>query len=67
MTGRDVVEATRRLRPAAAVMYVSGHSGDVLARVGGDAAAPFLQKPFSATELHAAVRRALEQAGRFRS
>ncbi len=64
MTGRDVVEATRRMRPEAAVLYVSGHSGDVLARLGGDAAAPFLQKPFSASELHAAIRRALEQGGR---
>ena len=67
MTGRDVVEATRRMRPEAAVLYVSGHSGDVLARVGGDAAAPFLQKPFSASELHAAIRRALDKADGSRS
>jgi DNA-binding NtrC family response regulator len=67
MTGRDVVEATRRMRPEAAVLYVSGHAGDVLARAGGDAAAPFLQKPFSAADLHAAVRRALEGAKGSRS
>ncbi len=67
MTGREVVEATRRMRPNTAVLYVSGHSGDVLARVGGEADAPFLQKPFSAKDLHAAVGSALEATGESRS
>ncbi len=67
MTGREVVESTRRMRPGTAVLYVSGHTGEVLARVGGEADAPILQKPFSAKELHAAVRSALEATGGSRS
>ena len=59
-SGREVVEALRRLRPGLPALFVSGHGPDMAVRLGAPAGAPFLQKPFSAAELHAAVRDALE-------
>ncbi|MEP7028404.1 MAG: PAS domain S-box protein [Candidatus Eisenbacteria bacterium] len=61
MNGREVAEAVRALRPGLRVLYVSGHSGEVLNRLGGlGPGAHFLTKPFSTTELCDAVRRALD-------
>jgi PAS domain S-box-containing protein len=48
MTGGDVSRAIARVRPAAKVLYMSGHAEDVVARqVLTAARAPFLPKPFT--------------------
>jgi len=48
MTGGDVSRAIARVRPAAKVLYMSGHAEDVVARqVLAAARAPFLPKPFT--------------------
>ncbi len=61
MNGREVAEAVRALRPGLRVLYVSGHSGEVLNRLGGlGPGAHFLTKPFSTNELCDAVRKALD-------
>jgi two-component system cell cycle sensor histidine kinase/response regulator CckA len=65
--GHEVVEAIRRLRPEVRALFVSGHARDVAARMGATADHPFLQKPFSAAELNAAVREALVDSPRSRS
>ena len=58
-TGREVADALRRLRPDVRILFVSGHSREIVQRLGAGADVPFLQKPFSAVELHEAIRRAL--------
>ena len=61
MNGREVADAVRALRPGLRVLFVSGHSGEVLNRMGGlGAGAHFLSKPFSTGELADAVRRAID-------
>jgi len=61
MNGREVAEAVRQLRPGLRVLFVSGHSGEVLNRLGGlGPGAHFLTKPFSSAELCDAVRRAID-------
>ncbi len=48
MTGADVSRAIARVRPAAKVLYMSGHAEDVLARqVLASGNAPLLPKPFT--------------------
>jgi len=61
MNGREVAEAVRAHRPGLRVLFVSGHSGEVLNRMGGlGEGAHFLGKPFSTSELADAVRRAID-------
>ena len=61
MNGREVAESVRALRPGLRVLFVSGHSGEVLNRMGGlGTGAHFLSKPFSTAELAEAVRRAID-------
>jgi CheY-like chemotaxis protein len=63
-SGREVAEAVRNLRPDTRVLYVSGHTGDfVKRREGLPDDAPFLQKPFSSTQLGAAIRAVLTPSG----
>jgi DNA-binding response OmpR family regulator len=61
MNGREVADAVRKVRPGLRVLYVSGHSGEVMNRHGGlEVGAQFLNKPFSGAELTAAVRAAID-------
>jgi len=61
MNGREVADAVRVQRPGLRVLFVSGHSGEVLNRMGGlGEGAHFLSKPFSTAELCEAVRRAID-------
>jgi CheY-like chemotaxis protein len=61
MNGREVADAARVLMPGLKVLFVSGHSGEVMNRHGGlEAGAHFLTKPFSTSELTAAVRAAID-------
>jgi CheY-like chemotaxis protein len=59
--GRKLTELLRRERPALGVLYISGHTGDELARrLLLDASVPFLQKPFPPDELVERVQELLE-------
>ena len=60
MSGRQVAEQLRTLRPGLKVLYMSGHEGDVLDHHGfnGDEM-PLLEKPFDRNRLLASVRGAL--------
>jgi two-component system cell cycle sensor histidine kinase/response regulator CckA len=61
MSGRELVAALRATRRDLPVLYMSGHTGDVVMSDGrGDAAVAFLPKPFDHSELLAAVRTALD-------
>ncbi|MGH7725128.1 MAG: PAS domain-containing protein [Candidatus Eiseniibacteriota bacterium] len=60
-SGRQVVEALQNTLPDLRVLYVSGHSSDIIVKRGElDPGLPFLQKPFSSAELADAIRRALD-------
>ncbi len=63
MTGNEVADAVRTLRPDVKVLYVSGFVGGL---GGGDNAIretqPFLQKPFSPPDLARAVREVLDRS-----
>ena len=63
MSGTEVAEAIRRMRPDVKVLYVSGFVGGL---AGADDAVretrPFLQKPFSSPDLARAVRDVLDGA-----
>jgi CheY-like chemotaxis protein len=64
MSGPELVEALRSLRPNLKVLYVSGYTDDSVVRYGlttpTDA---FLQKPFTPLALGKKVRDILEGAG----
>lgn len=62
MNGRDVARAVRRQQPRIAVLYMTGHSDDVLENVGIDedeGEALVVRKPFTEAELLRAVRVAI--------
>jgi two-component system, cell cycle sensor histidine kinase and response regulator CckA len=60
MSGRQVAEQLRTLRPALKVLYMSGHAGDVLDHHGFNGhETPLLEKPFDRNRLLASVRAAL--------
>jgi CheY-like chemotaxis protein len=61
MDGRELSEQLRRVQPGLRVLYISGHTGDELARrLLLDASVPFLQKPFPPDELVERVQELLE-------
>ena len=61
MDGRELGERLRRERPDLGILYISGHTGDELARrLLLDASVPFLQKPFPPDELVERVQGILE-------
>ncbi len=52
MDGRELGERLRRDRPGLPVLYISGHTGDELARRALlSASVPLLQKPFHPDQL----------------
>jgi nitrogen-specific signal transduction histidine kinase/CheY-like chemotaxis protein len=60
MNGRELAERMRRLRPEAAVLFMSGYADDTIARYGVlEPGIALLQKPFSAEELGDKVREVL--------
>jgi CheY-like chemotaxis protein len=60
MNGRTLSEEIARLRPEAALLYMSGYTDDVVIRHGIiDAKIAFLQKPFTAATLASKVREVL--------
>ena len=61
MSGRELVQALRQIRPGVAALYVSGYTEDELIRRGlHDPCVTFLQKPFTADELTNKVRALLD-------
>jgi len=59
--GRQVVDALRARRPEIAALFMSGYAPDAVLRQHVAASgAPFVQKPFTADQLTAAVRAALD-------
>jgi len=62
MNGRDLAEKVRALRPGIKVLYMSGYSGEIIARQGAlEEGVRLLQKPFSEKALARAIREALAE------
>ena len=60
MNGKELSERLRRMRPGLKCLYTSGYTADVIATNGVlESGVHFLQKPYSMTQLAAAVRDAL--------
>jgi two-component system cell cycle sensor histidine kinase/response regulator CckA len=55
MSGRELAEQVRPLRPEARIMYMSGYPGDVIGKHGVLASGSFIQKPFTPAILSAKV------------
>ncbi len=60
MGGGALVQRARALRPVLKVLFVSGHSEDVLVQEGVTKGMPFLQKPFAPADLARKVREVLD-------
>lgn len=58
--GRELAERLLKSRPEIKVLFMSGHTQDVILREGVEAGAPFLQKPFMPKELAQKVREVLD-------
>lgn len=60
MSGPELAERLRRLRPQIRILYMSGYSGDTIAKRGvREPGVAYLSKPFSAADLSAKVREVL--------
>ena len=63
MSGHELAQRLRRLRPGIWVLYMSGYVNDITVRAAiAEGQAPFLEKPFDAARLRRRVRTALEGA-----
>jgi nitrogen-specific signal transduction histidine kinase/CheY-like chemotaxis protein len=58
--GRELAEAALELRPGLKVLFMSGHTQDIVLKEGVQKGIPFLQKPFTGAELARKVREALD-------
>jgi two-component system CheB/CheR fusion protein len=58
--GRELAQGALKLRPGMKVVYLSGHTQDVVLREGVERGTAFLRKPFSPVELTQKVREALD-------
>ncbi len=64
LSGGELAERVRRLRPATKVLYMSGYNDDAIVRYGVSVSeAEFLQKPFTLESLARKVRGALDAVG----
>ena len=64
MTGQELAQRMKPLRPAMKVLYMSGYSGNVIARRGVlDPGVAYLAKPFTESALAAKVREVLGSSG----
>ena len=62
LNGRQLAEALRARLPALPVLYLSGHTANVIARQRIlDAEVDLLEKPFTRTELLTVVREVLDR------
>ncbi len=62
--GRDLAEAAVRLRPGLKVLFMSGHTEDVILKEGIEKGTAFLQKPFTPVALAQKVRETLDSLAR---
>ncbi len=60
MSGRETAERAAVLRPDMKVLFMSGHTQDVMLREGIEKGVPFLQKPFTPAGLALKVRQVLD-------
>lgn len=61
LSGAELAEETRQLRPDIAVLYMSGYTGDVVSHTASlDPDAPLIEKPFTSKDLLVSVERALD-------
>jgi PAS domain S-box-containing protein len=61
MNGKELAERMGQLRPQTRVVFMSGYTDRVMSRDGVlDSSVVYLQKPFTAEQLRATVRRVLE-------
>jgi two-component system CheB/CheR fusion protein len=58
--GRELAEAAVKLRPGLKVLYMSGHTQDVILKEGVQQGAAFLHKPFTPMQLAQMVRDTLD-------
>jgi CheY-like chemotaxis protein len=58
--GRELAEAALKLRPGLKVVFVSGHTEDVILKEGVQQGAAFLHKPFTPMQLAQKVRDTLD-------
>ena len=61
MSGAELAEQFRALRPAARVLYASGYADDAVMSHGITGGVPFLQKPFEPDDLVRHVRELIER------
>jgi nitrogen-specific signal transduction histidine kinase len=59
--GRELAEAAIKLRPGLKVLYMSGHTQDVILKEGVQQGAAFLHKPFTPMQLAQKVRDTLDE------
>jgi CheY-like chemotaxis protein len=65
MSGDEVIDRVRAIRPDAKVIRMSGYAPGEIARRGvSHSSAPLLRKPFTPDEIAHAVRQALDARGR---
>jgi signal transduction histidine kinase len=62
--GRELAERILTMRPDIKVLFMSGHTEDVVLKEGVKAGTPFLPKPFAPTDLARKVREVLDWSGR---
>ena len=62
--GRELAEGALKLRPGVKILFMSGHTQDVLLKEGVQKGTAFLQKPFTPAGLAQKVRDALDGASR---
>jgi CheY-like chemotaxis protein len=60
LSGRELASAAVRLRPGLKVMFVSGHSLEVIMKEAAHAGSAFLNKPFTPLQLAQTVRETLD-------
>jgi CheY-like chemotaxis protein len=60
--GRELAEAAVKVRPGLKVMFMSGHTQDVVLKEGVQKGTAFLQKPFTPSGLAQKVRETLDSA-----
>jgi two-component system CheB/CheR fusion protein len=58
--GRELAERVVAMRPAIKVLFMSGHTQDVILKEGVKGGTPFLQKPFAPGDLARKVREVLD-------
>ncbi len=67
-SGPDAVERIKEILPEIRVIFVSGYADDLIAGKGElDASAPFLQKPFTASQIAELIRDTLDRPAESRA